>query len=275
MENNCCETRYGDVACRPETNGILIRGQRGRILSVLYAAGGAEPHPAVLLLHGIPGCEQALDVALALRRCGFHVMTMHYSGCWGSDGDYSLRHDLEDANTVLDYMLHDAKLNIDTSRVYAVGHSLGGFVCGQLTAHRPEIRAGVMLMPCNIGRLPVLDQEDPARAAILRDILADSAPWLNGTSAAALEQEAVENSEAFRLENLAEQLAAKPVLCFGGSLDIYTPPEQNIDPVLRAVKAVGGTQIEARVYPTDHAFSDYRMDICRQVCDFLRPLAGL
>ncbi len=275
MENNCRETRFGDVPCRPDTNGVLIPGRRGCLLSVLYTAGGPGPHPAVLFLHGIPGCEQGLDVVLALRRCGFHVMTTHYSGCWGSDGDYSLSNDLEDANTVLDYMLQDERFNIDKDRIYAVGHSLGGFVCGQLTAHRPEVKAGVLMMPCNIGRLPVLDQEDPKRAAILREILVDSAPWLTGTSAEALERETMENSECFRLENLGEQLAKKPVLCFGGSLDIYTPPEQNVDPVVRAVKAAGGTQIEARVYPTDHFFSDHRLDICQQVCDFLTPLAGL
>lgn len=90
-----------------------------------YTAGGPGLHPTVLLLHGIPGCERNLDLAQALRRAGFHVMTFHYSGCWGSDGAYSLANDLEDASTVLDFILRDTVYGFDKDRIYAVGHSLG------------------------------------------------------------------------------------------------------------------------------------------------------
>ena len=64
------ETHYGDCACRPDMHGILIPGKRGRILSVLYTAGGEGTHPTVLLLHGIPGCERNLDLAQAVRQEG-------------------------------------------------------------------------------------------------------------------------------------------------------------------------------------------------------------
>ena len=61
------ETHYGDCTCRPDMHGILIPGKRGRILSVLYTAGGEGTHPTVILLHGIPGCERNLDLAQALK----------------------------------------------------------------------------------------------------------------------------------------------------------------------------------------------------------------
>ena len=64
------ETHYGDCACRPDMHGILIPGKRGRILSVLYTAGGEGTHPTVILLHGIPSCERNLDLAQAVRRAG-------------------------------------------------------------------------------------------------------------------------------------------------------------------------------------------------------------
>ena len=38
--------------------------------AVLYTAAGAGPHPAVLLLHGLPGNEQNIDLAQSLRRAG-------------------------------------------------------------------------------------------------------------------------------------------------------------------------------------------------------------
>ena len=124
--NRHTEKHYGNRPDRPDIHGILIPGKRGKLLSVLYTAGGKGPHPTVLLLHGIPGCERNLDLAQTLRRAGFHVMTFHYSGSWGSEGDYSLHHNLEDAAAVLDFMLQDSSFDIDKAHIYAVGHSMGG-----------------------------------------------------------------------------------------------------------------------------------------------------
>lgn len=266
------ETHYGDCACRPDMHGILIPGKRGRILSVLYTAGGEGTHPTVILLHGIPGCERNLDLAQALRRAGFHVMTFHYSGSWGSDGDYSLTHDLEDADTVLDFILQNESYGFDKEHIYAVGHSLGGFVCGQLTARRTEIRGAALLMPCNIGRLPQIAQEDPAAYRIICDVLDDSADWLTGTSGEALLREALDHSGAFALENQAQALKEKPVLCIGGTLDLYTPPQLHGGPLAQAVRRAGGTLFREVTYPTDHFFADYRLAVAGTVTEFLKGL---
>ena len=266
----CQETHYGDCAHRPDMHGILIPGKRGRLLSVLYTAAGEGVHPTVLLLHGIPGCERNFDLAQSLRRAGFHVMTFHYSGSWGSDGSYSLANDLEDTNTVLDFVLQDRKYGFDKQHIYAVGHSLGGFVCGQLSAHRHEIKGAVLLMPCDIGRLPLIAQEDPASWQTIQEVLEDSAQWLSGTSGEALLREALDRSADFRLESAAEALAQKPVLCIGGTLDIYTPPVLHCEPLAHAVQEAGGTSIQTVSYPTDHFFADYRLTVAETVTTFLK-----
>lgn len=268
----CQETHYGDCIHRPDMHGILIPGKRGRLLSVLYTAAGEGNHPTVLLLHGIPGCERNFDLAQALRRAGFHVMTFHYSGSWGSDGNYSLTNDLEDANTVLDFILRDEKYGFDKQHIYAVGHSLGGFVCGQLSAHRPEIKGAVLLMPCDIGRLPQIAQEDPASYQTVQEVLEDSAQWLSGTSGEALFREALDNSETFRLANAAEALAQKPILCIAGTIDIYTPPTLHCESLIRAIQAAGGTSFQTVSYPTDHFFADYRLTVAETVTKFLKKL---
>lgn len=266
----CQETHYGNCAHRPDMHGILIPGKRGRLLSVLYTAAGEGVHPTVLLLHGIPGCERNFDLAQSLRRAGFHVMTFHYSGSWGSDGSYSLANDLEDTNTVLDFILRDETYGFDKRHIYAVGHSLGGFVCGQLSAHRHEIKGAVLLMPCDIGRLPLIAQEDPASWQTIQEVLEDSAQWLSGTSGEALLREALDRSADFRLESAAEALAQKPVLCIGGTLDIYTPPVLHCEPLAHAVQEAGGTSIQTVSYPTDHFFADYRLTVAETVTTFLK-----
>ena len=264
------EVHYGDCAYRPDMHGILIHGKRGRILSALYTAAGAGLHPAVILLHGIPGCERNLDLAQALRRAGFHVMTFHYSGSWGSDGSYSLLHNLEDAETVLDFILQDEIYGFDKRHIYAVGHSLGGFVCGQLTAKRAEIRGAALLMPCNIGRLPQIAQDDPAAYGIIRDVLDDSAGWLTGTSGEALLQEAFAHSADFALENLNDKLKGTPLLCIGGTLDAVTPIQMHCKPLAQALRCAGGKGFQEIDFPTDHFFADYRLTVAETVTDFLK-----
>lgn len=264
------ETHYGAAPCRPDVHGVLIKGKRGRLLSVLYTAAGEGTHPTVLLLHGIPGCEKNYDLAQDLRRAGFHVLSFHYSGSWGSDGDYSLAHDLEDANTALDFILNDEKFGFDKDRIYAVGHSLGGFVCGQLSASRPEIRKAVLITPCDIGRLPVIREQAPDYYRAVCEVLEESADWLTGTSGEKLRREAEEHSETLRLESAAAGLAAKPVLCISASLDVYTPPELNGGPLKRAVEAQGGTAFQHVVWPTDHFLSDYRLTLAEIVLRFLQ-----
>src|SRR5471030_2308140 len=64
------------------THGVRING-------VFYLAAGAGAHPTLVFFHGMPGNEQNLDLAQAVRRLGWNVLTLHYRGSWGSPGRYS------------------------------------------------------------------------------------------------------------------------------------------------------------------------------------------
>ena len=102
------------------SHGALMNG-------VLYTAAGAGPHPAVMLFHGFPGNEQNLDLAQAIRRAGFDVLTMHYRGAWGSPGSFSFAHALEDSDAALAFLRANAdKFHIDAKRIFVAGHSMGG-----------------------------------------------------------------------------------------------------------------------------------------------------
>lgn len=72
--------------------------------AILYTAAGSGPHPTVLLLHGLPGNEQNIDLAQAVRRLGWNVLTIHYRGSWGGPGIFSFEHCLEDAAAALDWI---------------------------------------------------------------------------------------------------------------------------------------------------------------------------
>ena len=49
---------------------VTFKSSGARLPGYLMLAGGAGPHPTALLLHGYPGNEKNLDLALTLRRVG-------------------------------------------------------------------------------------------------------------------------------------------------------------------------------------------------------------
>ena len=100
----------------------------------VYVAAGAGPHPAVVLLHGFPGNERNLDLAQDIRRAGWDVLYFDYRGSWGSAGDFSFAHGIEDTAAAVDYLRSPTMariLRLDPSRIVLIGHSLGGFMAVQ------------------------------------------------------------------------------------------------------------------------------------------------
>ena len=264
---------YFGGASRPDITGILVSGNRGRIFTTLYTSAGEGPHPVILMMHGIPGHEQNADLAQELRRAGFHVVLFHYSGSWGSDGTYSLAHDIEDANTVLDYILQDETHGFDKRRIFAIGHSLGGFVCAHLAGKRPEIRGAALLMPCDIGGVWQMRSQNQDAFRGLCDVLDESVEWLSGTSRDALFSELSLHGEEYALSATAGALAQKPVLLVAAALDTCTPPESHCLPLAQKILAENGTMFKQVSLPTDHFAADCRGELSLTVGQFFSDLS--
>jgi pimeloyl-ACP methyl ester carboxylesterase len=95
--------------------------------AVLFTAAGPGPHPTVLLLHGLPGNEQNIDLAQSVRRAGWNVLTLHYRGSWGSPGAFSFSHCLEDAAAAIEWLRAegaDRVPRVDPGRILVIGHSM-------------------------------------------------------------------------------------------------------------------------------------------------------
>src|SRR5436190_21495677 len=76
------------------SGGVQING-------IAYLASGAGAHPTVVLFHGLPGNENNLDLAQAIRRADCNVVTINYRGSWGSPGAFSFRVNHADAESTM------------------------------------------------------------------------------------------------------------------------------------------------------------------------------
>ena len=98
--------------------------------AVLFTAAGPGPHPTVLLLHGLPGNEQNIDLAQSVRRGGgWNVLTLHYRASWGTPGAFSFTHCLEDAAAAIEWLRTegaDRVPRIDRGRILVIGAQHGG-----------------------------------------------------------------------------------------------------------------------------------------------------
>ena len=117
-----------DSAFPAHNQQLLIPSHGVGMNALLLVTGGKGPHPTVILMHGLPGNERNLDLAQAIRRAGWDVLTFTYRGAWGSPGDFSISNSMEDAVAALAFARSPeaVKFGMDGRHIVLAGHSMGG-----------------------------------------------------------------------------------------------------------------------------------------------------
>lgn len=162
--------RHGpdDLTCRSERTGFYSDGVWCAATLHQPADDSGEAKPAILMVHGWGGIQNALTVPFyeEFTRAGYLVMTFDYRG-WGDSAGLprqaiSVRQRMRDADAALAFLkAHPA---VDPARIVVWGSSLGGGHAVELAADHPEL-AGV------IAQVPMLDGTAAVRAVPLRRLL--------------------------------------------------------------------------------------------------------
>ncbi len=229
-------------------DGVILHSAGSRLLGGFYQAAGEGRMPAALFLHGIPGHEKNGDLIADLRDRGVHCMYFHYRGCWGSEGDYHLATQVDDAMVALEWLV--AQPRVDPARVAVIGISLGGWVALMLAARAPRLRAVAALSPVI----------DAAAAPFKAALLAEYAQSLHGTTPEAL---SAEWNALTPIAAAAPDLAPMPILLVTADGDELFPPSHYAAlPSLPRMTHV-------RFPRADHVFSDVRPGLRHVVCDWL------
>ena len=263
-----------DSANPPLIVELIFEVEGSNLNAIIYEAQGPGPHPTVVLLHGFPGNERNLDLAQAIRRAGWNVVFFHYRGAWGSDGEFSFVHVVDDVAAVVD-AIGDPKFaaehRIDQGTIALVGHSMGGFAALVGGAENPEVDCVVSMAGANLSGLTLVVKDSPEQAAAFAASLDGWAGPLKGLSGTQLIAQVIENVDRFDTIGLADVLAKKHLMLIAGARDEVTPPAMHHAPLVAALQAASAESLQTEIFPqADHSFSGQRIALAHSVVGFLQ-----
>lgn len=268
-----CDTRTDPPRddADPATNiPLTIPSHGGEMNAVMFRAAGAGPKPTLVLLHGLPGHERNLDLAQAVRRCGWNVLTFTYRGAWGSPGAFSIGGAVQDAGAALDYVRTPQarrELRVDPRRVVMAGHSMGGFAAALETATEPSLAGLILIDAWNAGRTAaeIRAAGPQARAALVSSVQLGHA--LQGTDPETLADELL-SSTTWNLLGVAPGVARVPVLTVFASEGFAAPNRE----LATALAQQPGARVEAVELRTGHDFADQRIALAEIIAGWLQAL---
>ncbi len=259
-----------DAAHPARLVALTVPSHGAAMNAVFYLASGASPHPVVLLLHGFPGNEQNLDLAQAMRRLGWSVLTFHYRGAWGSPGAFSFSHAIEDTDAALAFLADptiDAKYGLDPNRIVMLGHSMGGFLALHAASTHPRLAGAGVISAWNIGEEAQHATTPAAEAASVASYQAEMAP-LAGCTAASLWADTKAHATQWNYLGYAPAVHIIPALVVEANDGLG---EANAA-FAAALRRAGDTSVTEVHMVTDHSFSDHRIALELQVLSWLAAL---
>ncbi len=242
---------------------LIIPSSGSLLQGFIYTANGPGLHPTLLLLHGYPGNERNLDLAQTVRAHGWNVIYFNYRGSWGSQGEFSFRHCVEDVKNLVAYCkANSRKLKTDPTKIALFGHSMGGFVCLKALSEIPEITKGFALSAWDIGKDVQKSSQNQTLGKMEKE--ADNYFVLNKKSGKVLFAAVQEDPIYFNLSATANALSGKAVVM----LDEHGTNKETAV----AIQKVNQKYFDYAEWKTDHSFTNKRASLINKVIAFLdRP----
>lgn len=241
----------------------------------LFQPTGENLHPTVVVLHGFPGVQQNHDLAFDLVEEGWNVLLFNYRGTWGSQGNFSFVHALEDVQAALAYLRQEdiaATYLLDLSKLVLIGHSMGGFLSCLTTAQDLGVQAVASISGFNFGLVAESVGDDEAQFAQVAAMLDEGTLFLNGIDGATLAQQAKDHRAQWNLIRQASALADRPVFLLGAKRDEVGPVDAHHHTLVQALEKSGAQRLQHVVVDTDHNWDDQRATLISHLRDWLRTI---
>ena len=262
-------------ADRAEMQTMQIPSHGALMNALVYVAAGAGPHPAVILLHGFPGNERNLDLAQDMRRAGWDVLYFNYRGSWGTPGDFSFSHGIEDTASALAWLRRPEvakSLRLDPTRIVLIGHSMGGFMTVEGAAADPAVKAFATISAADLGgrmQQMLAGQARPdAIAKMGAGLAAEGMAPLAGCTPQGLANDLVEHVASWPFADKVDALKDRTALVI--TSDDGLASENNT--FAAALRKGGDRHVTTVHLPTDHSYSDRRIELSKAVLNWLATL---
>lgn len=252
-----------------------IPSHGAQLNALVYVAAGEGRHPAVVLLHGFPGNERNLDLAQDIRRAGWDVLYFNYRGSWGSPGDFSFSHGIEDTAAAVAYLRQPPMariLRLDPSRIVLIGHSMGGFMAVEGAAADPAIMAFGLISAADLGaRIPQplpKEKEEAVIKSMSAAYAREGMAPLAGCTPEGLARETLANAAQWNFLTKVDALKTRPALIISSN-DGLAPGNAAF---AAALQHAGNDRVTTLHLATDHAYSDQRRALSNAVLQWLAAL---
>lgn len=246
------------------SGGVEING-------IALVAAGEKPHPAFVLFHGLPGNEKNLDLAQAVRRAGWTVVTINYRGSWGSPGNFSFGQNIEDARNTLAYIRKPevaAKLRIDPKRIAIGGHSMGGWVAAEAGVEEPDLIGAVLISAADMGGRGVAGAKD--RAPIVAT-MKNNMETLVGVTPESMADELIARGTDWSFAAAVPKLKDHRLLVLSSNDGL----DGQARDLVANLKTAGAKDVTLTHVATDHGWSDKRITLQALVINWLQALPGV
>jgi uncharacterized protein len=267
--------RVDERANPPSMQTFQIPSHGALLNAFVYVAGGAGPHPLVVLLHGFPGNERNLDLAQDIRRAGWDVLYFDYRGSWGSPGAFSFSHAIEDTAAAI-ALMRDPEMTwlfrLDPSRIVLIGHSMGGFMAVQDAAADPAILGVALISAADLGgRIPQPLPKEREPTAIQRLSVAyvqEGMAPLAGCTPEGLARDTLDHAAQWSFLSKVDALKHRPVMVVSSN-DAYAAGDNAFAAALRSA---GNDRVIRLHLQTDHVYSSQRSALSTAVLHWLATL---
>jgi pimeloyl-ACP methyl ester carboxylesterase len=264
-----------DGADRAEMQTMQIPSHGALMNALVYVAAGAGPHPAVILLHGFPGNERNLDLAQDMRRAGWDVLYFNYRGSWGTPGNFSFSHGIEDTAAALAWLRRPEvakSLRLDPRRIVLIGHSMGGFMAVQAAAADPAVKAYATISAADLGgrmqHLLATQERTEGLVKMAAGLAAEGMAPLAGCTPEGLTNDLVQHMPSWPFARKVDTLRDRTALIV--TSDDGLASENNA--FASALRKAGDRHLTTVHLPTDHAYSDQRLELSKAVLAWLASL---
>ncbi len=236
---------------------LQIKSSGSTMYGLAYTADGKGPHPTLVLLHGLPGNERSLDIAQSLRRAGYNVIYFNYRGTWGSKGTFAFKNAIDDVSAVVDYLtdsLNKESLRVDPEQIFIAGHSMGAGIALIAGLKDPRVKGVVGISVFNPYTLLQGDSA-PGTLISLKEYLltlgmlnCDPDKFLN---------DILSNLKDYDIEDMVAK-AEKPILVIDEHMNNTYFTKYN-----------KRENFEYKLWNTDHAFSNRRIALTKEIKNWL------